>query len=184
MSIPKLIRDACNVALLRFEPLAHYVYPYWQPVFWLCVIGFTPAFFATKLEAVLPARMGFFLLWTWLETILITVFFTWWLQQGKRWNGEGSLFPLMVLIASLELAQPLLLIFPSDLAMSLNLLLLVYQLCVLVFGLAAATGAGLRHVFTGLMIYLPLAVMVWALASLTANWLGWLPMPADVAGVP
>lgn len=163
--------------MLRVKPLSHYAYQYWQPALWLTVLGALPAFFDDMLKVDIPQRLLFWIVLMWVQTLVVTAFFSWWLKVGERWKGGGSLFPLIVLVASTELIEPIISLLPDDLGTFMEVVVLIAQLVILVRALAVATGSGVQHVVTGLFIYLPTAALIFLLAFQVLVSLDWAAIP-------
>lgn len=179
-----LFKDAIDLACFRVKPVSHYAYTWWQPVLWLTVLGALPALGATDLKASVPVLMVFFIAMTWLQALALTLFFAWWLKLGKRWGGQGTLFPLVVLATSSQLLEPLLSAVPPSMVLPLTGLLAFYQIAVLTQALNKATGVGMKHVLLGLLAYLPTALILGLLALSIAGKAGWLPpLPAEAVPV-
>lgn len=173
----KLLQDALEVATLRVKPLSNYAYQYWQPVLWLTLLGALPAFFDDLLTTDVPQRLLFWIVLTWVQALVMTAFFSWWLKQGDRWKGGESLFPLIVLVTSTEIVEPLIDLLPEDLKMIVAIFLLIAQMVILVRALAVATGSGIQHVVSGLIIYLPTAVLIFLVALNIAASVDWIATP-------
>jgi len=173
----KLLQDALEVAMLRVKPLSHYTYEYWQPMLWLTLVGALPAFFDDMLKVDMPQRLLFWVVLTWIQTLVMTAFFSWWLKLGERWKGGGSLFPLVVLVTSTEVVEPFIDLLPDDLKMGVTLFVLIVQLVVLVRALTVATGSTVQHVVSGVFVYLPTAMLIFLLSLQVLVSLDWVATP-------
>lgn len=174
--------DALDLARFRVRPLSHYGYVWWLPLAWLTLLGALQAVFGSDLQASLPVRLPFAVCLAWVQAMLLALFFGWWLKLGKRWSGEGSLFPLVVLCSSAQLFQPVIALLPEPLQLPVIALLAFYQLAVWVVACARATGVTIGYVIGGLFAYLPTALIL-ALVSLSiASSAGWLPDPPTQPG--
>ena len=92
----------------------------------------------------MPVRLPFAVCLAWVQAMLLALFFGWWLKLGKRWSGEGSLFPLVVLCSSAQLFQPVIALLPEPLQLPVIALLAFYQLAVWVVACARAGAAPSR----------------------------------------
>lgn len=180
--MPKFVRDALDLLRFRFYPLKHYVYPAWQPLAWLLLVGIVGGLAAQEFQADILERILFFAGLNLVETMLMSTWLmVWWRWILKR-PISGSLFPLVVLASSAQLFEPLIQLFPDNLAMVLALPLAIYGLCVLVAGVAAALAERRLFVVLAIMAYLPVALTLLHLATTLALNLGWIVL--DVTTLP
>lgn len=170
----KLLTDAFDIACFRIRPLDHYGYPFWQPMLWLSLLA-TVTLFDSQLEASLPEQFLFYQALVWANTLLMTLFLAWWLRLGKRWNGEGSLFPIVVLCQSANLLVPLVIMLDPVARFVCLLALLIYKISLLVVALSRSTGVGRAHVGMGLLAATPTLLIVFLISQQFALQSGWMP---------
>ncbi|MEH6459640.1 hypothetical protein [Chitinimonas sp. JJ19] len=176
-----LFKDAIDLACFRVKPVSHYAYTWWQPVLWLTVLSVLPALGVPENKAGITVPVGLLVAVTWLHALALTFFFGWWLKLGDRWDGQGSLFPLIVLASSSQLIAPLLNMIPPAVGIPISGVLVFYRLSVLINSLSKATGVEIKHVLVGLLLYLPTVFIVVLLALMLASPAGLLPpLPTDV----
>lgn len=170
----KLLTDAFDLARFRVRPLDHYGYPFWQPMLWLSLLAGLQLF-GSQIEASVPEQLLFYEASAWTITLLLSLFLAWWLRLGKRWSGEGTLFPILVLCQSLDLLIPLTMALdPVGQAFS-KLLLLCYQIAVMVVALSRSTGVSRAHVGMGLLAATPTLLIVLLIGQQFAMQAGWMP---------
>jgi hypothetical protein len=178
--MPQFFLDAFDIALFRAKPLDRYAYDWRIPVVWLTLLGCLPALDAGEFHASVAERLVFFIALTWAHAVLLSVFLGWWLRLGKRWQGEGSLFPLVVLVNSTALLMPVLAMVPdAGFGLAFGVLGL-YQAAVLVHALMRSTGVKLGRAVLGVLAFLPTALLLWVLATQLAVNAGWI----DVSDLP
>ncbi|QNM97695.1 hypothetical protein [Chitinimonas koreensis] len=169
--------DALDLARFRVRPLSHYGYAWWLPLAWLTLLSVLQALFGSELKASLPVRLVFVVGFAWVQALLLALFFGWWLKLGKRWSGEGSLFPLVVLCSSAQLFEPAIGLLSEAMQLPVIVLLAFYQLAVWVVACSRATGVTVGYVIGGLFAYLPTALILALLSLSIASSAGWLPDP-------
>ncbi len=170
----KFIRDAFDLLRFRFHPLEHYIYPAWQPLAWLGLIGVVGALGAQEFQAGLPSRIAFFVVLNLLETLLMSAWLMGWWRWVLKRPFEGSLFPLVVLASSTQLLEPLSGFLPDSMALAFAFPLAVYGVFLLVASVANALGERRALVVLAIIAYLPVALTLLHLAmSLALDW-GWV----------
>ena len=175
----KFLLDALDLARFRAKSLDHYVYDWRLPILWVTLLGLLPALGPSVLQQGVFGRALFCIGLTWAQALLITLFFTWWLKLNGRWNGVGSLFPVVALADSGSLLAPLFDLLPDDIALPAIMLFALYQTAVLVSALSRTTGVKLGHTLLGLLAFLPTAFMLAIMAFQLCISLGWIiPPPA------
>ncbi|MDK2125852.1 hypothetical protein [Parachitinimonas caeni] len=181
----KLLSDALSLALLRVKPLSHYVYPFWLPMVWLTLIAAMMSPGLPLLNASLPAKFLVVAIVQWVEVLVLTFVMSWWLKLGNRWNGDGSLFPLIVVASTVQLLG--IAVSALDLV-PLALIAAIYRLVVLVHAIAGATGVRKSYVVGGILVFLPVAVVVTLILAQIAVGTGMIELdpamfgPADLPG--
>ncbi|XLM21985.1 hypothetical protein MKD33_09105, partial [Chromobacterium piscinae] len=108
-----LIDDLFDLLRLRVKPLAAYQYVWWQPALLLTLLGAVSSGDTTELGSNVAGRIGFMVVFTWLETVLFARFIGFWLRWGKAELG-GSLFGLVVVASGLQFIEPLTSWLPDD----------------------------------------------------------------------
>lgn len=185
--MPPIIQDAFDIARFRVKTLEHYVYDWWQPVLWLTALAALPAFTAIGRVDQLGSLMLLAVALNWVQALVFTFFFGWWIKKDPHWQGQGTLFPLIVLSTTAQLSGLLLAAVPDGLLILAMLAVLFYQFAVLIHALATATGVPKKHLVNGLLIYLLVCVaisMVLAIVAVQAGWISAPPPAAAPARVP
>lgn len=183
--MPKFVRDVLDLLRFRFHPLAHYVYPAWQTLLWLSLIGVVGGLAAYEFQAGVLARIAFFIALNVTETIVLSAWLmAWWRWVLKR-PVQGSLFPLVVLANSAQLLEPVLRLFPETVALALVFPLALYGMLLLIGAVATALDERRFLVFVAILAYLPIALALVQLSmNLTVGW-GWVEMAvAPAANTP
>ncbi|MBV1776957.1 hypothetical protein KSF73_14660 [Burkholderiaceae bacterium DAT-1] len=175
----QILDDALDFSAFRFRSLDHYVYPAWQPLLWLAAIATVNALGAGELRADVVDRTVFFIVLYLLSTSAAALFFQRFCRASHRWREPGSLFPLMVLVSSIEIFQPLGALLPYDAGFILSLMLLGYQLVLLARGLQASTGLPMPYITKGVLLFIPIMLAIILLASAIIDLAGWIPAPFD-----
>ncbi|AUH51626.1 hypothetical protein CXB49_12750 [Chromobacterium sp. ATCC 53434] len=177
-----LIDDVLDLLRLRVKPLAAYQYPLWQPALLLTALGLIASGDTAELGGNIAGRIGFMVLFTWLETLLFTRFMTFWLKLGK---GElsGSLFGLVVVASGLQFLEPLTSWLPGDAAQVIDVLLSILGLVVLVNALVKVSGVSVLRVLAGVVLFAPLALLLLAMTLSAAQQAGWVDLPADMVAM-
>jgi len=193
--MPKFLTDLLDALRLRFQPLAHYIYPAWQPVGALLLVGFFVGAGAMGLNAGVLERAGFMMAVNLLQIVLLTFWLMiWWRFVLKR-PVQGSLFPLVALVNSahflIVLASMLILVLiapasPESLLLTVAVTVMGLGLWV-VFLTVAAVAAALNErrvtVLLALLAYLPTALSISQISmGLMLDW-GWVVMPT-MPGMP
>lgn len=183
--MPKFLIDLFDVLRLRFQPLAHYVYPAWQPVGALLLVGFIGGAGAMGMKAGLIERAGFMMAMNLLQIVLLTFWLMiWWRFVLKR-PVQGSLFPLVALVNSahflIVLAAILVLVLMAPISVELLMLTIMGLGLWVLFLTIAAVAAALNErrvtVLLALLAYLPTALSISQIAmGLMLDW-GWVVMP-------
>lgn len=182
--MPKFIRDVLDLLRFRFHPLAHYVYPAWQSLLWLALIGVVGGLAAHEFRSGLLARIAFFTALNLIETIVLSAWLmAWWRWVLKR-PIQGSLFPLVVLANSAQLLEPVLQLFPDSIALALVFPLALYGMLLLIGAVASALGERRFVVFIAILAYLPIALALLQVSmNLTVGW-GWVDVTMPVSAPP
>ncbi|MGQ5523412.1 hypothetical protein ACUHMQ_09135 [Chitinimonas sp. PSY-7] len=175
--MPPIFQDALDIARFRVKALEHYVYDWWQPVLWLTVLAALPAFTAIGRTDNLAALVVLAIAINWVQVLLFTFFFGWWVKRHKDWRGQGSLFPLVVLSTTTQLTGLLLPLIPGLLLTVAMLAMLFYQFSVLIHALAISTGLPKRHMVNGLLLYFVMCILIAILLAIVALQAGWIRMP-------
>ena len=180
----QFVEDLLDLIRLRVKPLLHYSYPWWQPALLVTLLGVFSAAMAEQFSAPPEGRILFFVALNWLELLLMANFFDWWLRQGNRWKGEGSLLPLLAVAQGIQVLEPLLSWLPDDVGVPVSLLLAAYSVVVLINALTVATHVARTHVIGGILLFTPIALALYLSMMLLANSLGWIPDPPEPAAKP
>ncbi len=170
----KFARDVLDLLRFRFYPLNHYVYPAWQPLAWVVLIGVVGALGAYEFQAGLMSRIVFFVILNLIETLLMSFWLMGWWRWIVRRPFEGSLFPLVVLASSTQLLEPITQLFPESLRMTVALPLAIYGVVLLVSAVAKALEERRILVVLAIIGYLPIALTLLHFAmGLALDW-GWV----------
>ncbi|MBV8657911.1 MAG: hypothetical protein JO142_08845 [Burkholderiales bacterium] len=173
----KFLLDAFDLARFRAKSLDHYVYDWRLPIFWVTLLGLLPALEPSALHLGLLGRIVICVGLAWGRALLITLFFTWWLKLNGRWNGVGSLFPIVVLADSGSLLVPLFSLLPDEIALTAIMPFGLYLVAVLVNALSRTTGVKLGHTLLGLLAFLPTAFMLAIMTIQLSISMGWIIPP-------
>jgi hypothetical protein len=175
----RLIDDFISLLRFRVGPLEQYQYPRWLPALLLTVLGLVASGGTGELGNNIVGRMGFMLLFTWLETLLFAQFMTIWLRLAK-WQPTASLFGLIVLCNSLQFFEPLTSWLPDDAALGADLALSLLTIALLVNSLAVVSGVRRIRVLLGVMLFAPVAMLTLAMCLQLSSSLGWVSIPQDM----
>ncbi|PHV11711.1 hypothetical protein [Chitinimonas sp. BJB300] len=182
--MPPIFQDALDIARFRVKALEHYVYEWWQPVLWLTVLAALPAFTAIGRVPSVGFLALLAIILSWVQVLMFTFFFSWWVKRHKDWRGQGSLFPIVVLSTTVQLIGLVLPLIP-DAVLSLGLLAIWgYQICILVHALTVSTGLPRRHLVNGLLLYFVGCVLLAVLLAIVALQAGWIRPPPAAGKVP
>lgn len=176
----KILHDAIDLLLMRFQPLPAYHYPQWQIVAVLLLVALAAAPVA-GLHAALPAVVALLFCQALVQSLILSRFFQSWLRlsfsDNKKmmspWDGQGSLFTLFVLLQASDLVLPLLLWVDGPTRAMVYVGLQVYVLVVTVRALMASTGASLPVAVGGMLLVVPMLVLAGLLFNLLAQGWGW-----------
>lgn len=175
----KFLSDVWCVLRFDFKPLSHYVYPAWQPLAWLALICIVGGVFS-PFEVSLLARVLFTLIATGLGMALQTLWVMSWQRYIRGKPVTGSLFPLIVILATPQL---LIAALPA-LSLSENVLLLVlggtalYSVVLGVIGLAEVLDEPGWRIVVVMLGFLPFFMLYTnLLIGLALHW-GWIALPA------
>ncbi|MDR3428585.1 hypothetical protein [Silvimonas sp.] len=172
--IPRFLRDALDVSLLRSKTLPEYSYPVWLPALWLTLIGVAGAWANDDFLAAWPIRLGFFILVNWLEAILTALWLMLWFKVIDKKPVEGSLFPLVVLSSTPQLLVPVFAAMPDPVG-SLGLMAVgIYGVVVMIRAVMGATGQKLTSVVIAVLSFIPVALLLVGGAMTLANEFGWI----------
>jgi hypothetical protein len=174
-----LFDDALDLVRFRVRPLQYYQYSFWQPALLLTALGFIASAGADGLGDNVEGRVAFFLLFTWLETLLFTQFMGLWLRLGK-WKPSGSLFGLVVAANSVQILEPLTSWLPDDVALVGAFALSVLTITILVHALTAVSGVSRLRVLVGVLLFSPLAMMLMGSTLSLAASLDWVQVPPEL----
>jgi hypothetical protein len=177
--MPQFFLDALDLARFRGKSLDRYTYDWRIPLLWMTALGCLPAFDSGQFTATFAERLVFWVGLTWAHSIAMSLFIGTWVRQGKRWQGNGSFFPLVVLITSSNLfLAPLLILLVAgssgELLPIALLAMLVYHVAVFVHALKRATGISTGHALMGRAMFLLVEFVLLVLASQLALGLGWI----------
>ncbi|OHX14682.1 hypothetical protein [Chromobacterium sphagni] len=177
-----LIDDVLDLLRLRVKPLAVYQYPWWQPALLLTLLGLIASGDTAELGGNIAGRIGFMVLFTWLETVFFTRFITFWLRLAK---GEltAPLFGLVVVASGLQFVEPLTSWLPDDMAAGADVALSLFGLVVLVNALSVVSTVSRLRVMLGVALFMPLALVLLAATLSFAKTAGWVELPADMVAM-
>ncbi|MDN0073793.1 hypothetical protein QU481_02645 [Crenobacter sp. SG2303] len=173
-----LIDDAINLVRLKVAPLEHYQYPFWKLAIALTLLGVIAGAGVPELGSG-GGRVLFFVLFTWLETVLFARFIGWWLRQAG-WRTPLPLLGLVVACNGLQLLMPLLSWLPDDVAQAISLALSLASLYVLVNALSRVTKVARVRVALGVLAFAPVALGLMMLTLTLSASLGWVNVPSDL----
>jgi len=172
-----LLGDVFDLYRFRVKALPAYQYPLWQIALLLTAVGVVASAGAPELGSYLPGRIGFCVLYNWLETLLFAGFIGVWLRMA-RWRLCRPLLSLVVLASGSQLLEPLANWFPDDVGTAVLLLLMFYSLVVLCNALSRVSGVRRTRVVLGVLLFSFLSAFLmqgsWTLASRA----GWVDAPA------
>lgn len=174
-----LFDDTLDLVRFRVRPLQYYQYSFWQPALLLTVLGIIASAGAEGLGDNVEGRVAFFLLFTWLETLLFTQFMGLWLRLGK-WKPSGSLFGLVVAANGLQIIEPLTSWLPDDAALAGAFALSLLTIMVLVHALATVSGVSRKRILLGVLLFSPLAMMLMGSTLSLAASLDWVKVPEEL----
>nr|WP_233201175.1 hypothetical protein [Chromobacterium alticapitis] len=174
--------DVFDLLRLRVKPLAAYQYPWWQPALLLTALGLIASGDTAELGSNIAGRIGYMVLFTWLETLFFTRFIGFWLRLAKG-EATGSLFGLVVVASGLQFIEPLTSWLPEDVSSGADMLLSMAGLVVLVNALSKVSGVSKLRVLAGVVLFAPLALVLLAATLSLANALGWVDLPADMVAM-
>lgn len=174
----KFVLDALDMLRLRFYPQSHYVYPAWQPLAWIVLIGIVGALGASEFQAGLIERIVFFVVLNLAETLLMSFWLMGWWRWVLKRPFEGSMFPIVAMASSSQLLEPLTFLLPDSLAMAFAFPLAVYGVFLLVAAVARALEERRILVVLAIIAYLPIALTLLHMAMSFALDLGWVVAPS------
>ncbi|MBI3144749.1 MAG: hypothetical protein HYZ18_05675 [Pseudogulbenkiania sp.] len=174
-----LFDDALDLVRFRVRPLQYYQYSFWQPALLLTALGIIASAGAEGLGDNVQGRVAFFLLFTWLETLLFTQFMGLWLRLGK-WKPSGSLFGLVVAANGLQIIEPLTSWLPDDAALAGAFALSLLTIMVLVHALATVSGVSRKRILLGVLLFSPLAMLLMGSTLSLAASLDWVKVPEEL----
>lgn len=182
--MPPFLRDVFSVLRFDFKPLGHYVYPAWQPLAWLTLIGVVAGIGTTEFQAALPVRIAFFVGLNWVEAIGQVLWLMAWQRYLRKKPVTGSLFPVLVIAGSPQLLAPALTLLPESYFMTGFVLLLVYSFGLLVMALAEALEEAGWRIVLALLAFSPIAFTILSVAMSFAMSQGWIVPPAELVALP
>ncbi|MBA8734952.1 hypothetical protein [Chromobacterium violaceum] len=174
-----LIDDVLDLLCLRVKPLAAYQYVWWQPALLLTLMGAVSSGDTAELGGNIAGRIGFMVLFTWLQTLLFARFMGVWLRWGKGEVG-GSLFGLVVVASGLQVVEPLTSWLPGDAARVADILLSLLGLVVLVNALSKVSQVSVTRTLVGVVLFAPLSLLLLATTLSFAKTAGWVELPPDM----
>ncbi|AAQ59601.1 hypothetical protein [Chromobacterium violaceum] len=174
-----LIDDVLDLLRLRVKPLAAYQYVWWQPALLLTLMGAVSSGDTAELGGNIAGRIGFMVLFTWLQTLLFARFMGVWLRWGKGEVG-GSLFGLVVVASGLQVVEPLTSWLPGDAARVADILLSLLGLVVLVNALSKVSQVSVTRTLVGVVLFAPLSLLLLATTLSFAKTAGWVELPPDM----
>lgn len=177
----KILHDAIDLLLLRFQPLPAYRYPAWQVLALLLLVALATAPVA-GLDTDLGSATAFQLAQALVQCLILSRFFQSWLRlsfsDNKKpmspWDGQGSLFTLFALLQASDILLPLLLWIDPQTGVLLYSTLQVYVLVVMVRALMATTGVSWPAAVGGMLLVVPTLVLALFLFRLLAQGWGWV----------
>lgn len=190
--MPKFLHDLLDLLRLRFHLLTQYVYPAWQPVGALLLLGFVCGAGMLGLKAGLIERAAFMIVLNFLQVVLLTFWLMFWWRFVLKRPVQGSLFPLIALVSSAQfliaLATTLMMAVLAPLAPGQFMLIIAALGFACLFLMVAAIASALNErriiVLLALFAYFPTALSLSQIAlGLMLNW-GWMEMPPNIAAIP
>lgn len=180
--MPKFFCDMLDVLRLRFKPLSSYVYPSWQPLAWLVLIGVIGGVDAQVFKTGVIERIAFFVTLNLAEALLLSVWLMVWWRYVLNRPVQGSLFPLVTLATSVQLLELFTRLLPDDIALYAAVSLAFYGVFVLMSSVAAALNEKRGTVLLALLAYLPAAMGLFQIAmgmALKWSWIDLSTLPAQ-----
>ncbi|SUX55909.1 hypothetical protein [Chromobacterium vaccinii] len=174
-----LIDDVLDLLRLRVKPLAAYQYAWWQPALLLTLMGAVSSGDTAELGGNIAGRIGFMVLFTWLQTLLFARFMGVWLRWGKG-EVSGSLFGLVVVASGLQFVEPLTSWLPGDAAKVIDILLSLLGLVVLVNALSKVAQVSVMRTLAGVVLFAPLSLLLLAATLSFAKTAGWVELPQEM----
>ncbi|MEW9900222.1 hypothetical protein ABWL39_16500 [Chitinivorax sp. PXF-14] len=171
----QLFDDLLNLARFRVKPLGEYRHPAWQLALLVTVMGVFSAAVSEDFEAPLLVKIGFFVFFEWITLLLLNTFFSWWLRQGDNWQGNESLWPLLVLANGVNLLTPVIAWFDAPFDAVVAMGLAIYSVVILINALTQATQVRRAHVIGGVLLFTPMAFILYVLVMVVASGFGWIP---------
>lgn len=179
----KFLDDIWCVLRFDFKPLSHYIYPAWQPLFWMLLIGVMGGLLG-DLQAGPLTRALFSLVVFAIEVILQTVWIMLWQRYIRRKPVEGSLFPLVVILNTPQLlGAVLLLLVPNGMVLPLMVLVALYSLVLSVMAIAEVLEESGWRIVLALLCFAPIGFLMLNVALGVAVKAGWLILPTASAAI-
>jgi hypothetical protein len=176
--MPTLIADVVDLYLFRVKSLPAYRYPWWQVALFLTALGFVASGSAPELGHFLPGRIGFCILYSWLESLLFAIYLGVWLRMG-RFSCNRSLLSLVMLSSGIQLLQPLVSWLPQDVGNIALVLLMLYSFLVLCHALVTVSGMRRVRVICGVVLFSLLSALLLQSTWYLSSRLGWVDAPAS-----
>jgi hypothetical protein len=171
-----LFGDVLDLYLFRVKSLAAYRYPWWQVALFLTALGVVASGSSPELGRFLPGRIGFCILYSWLESLLFAVYLGVWLRMG-RFRMNRSLLSLVMLSSGIQLLQPLVSWLPEDVGNIALVLLMLYSFLVLCHALVTVSGMRRVRVLCGVLLFSLLSgILLQSTWYLTSRF-GWVDAP-------
>ncbi len=175
----RLVQDALDLMRFRVRPIGHYQYPLSAVILWLLCLGLASALVADTFTGGMANRLAFFMAVNVVESGLLAWFMAWWLRQSG-WQGQESLFGLVVLSHTPQLLEPLLLAVPAPLDSFLAFGLAAWGITILVQALHLTTAMTRGRVIVGMILFMPIAVFALSLMLGAAAHQGWISLPQEL----
>ncbi len=182
--MPPIFQDALDIARFRVKALEHYVYEWWQPVLWLTVLAASPVLRDIGRVPNWEILVLFSIVLNWVLILMFTFFIVWWVKRHNGWQGQGSLFPVVVLASTPQLINALIPFEQNLFLILIVLALLFYQFTVLIHALAISTGLPRRYMVNGLLLFMISCTLLFILLMVIAFKAGWIRPPPAAGKVP
>jgi hypothetical protein len=173
----QFLTDIRDVLRFEFRPLTHYVYPAWQPLLWMVLIGVIGGV-AGDLKAGPLTRASFSLGVFAVEAILQTVWIMLWQRYLRRKPVQTSLFPLVIILNTPQLLGGLaLMVAPAAIYLPMMVLVALYSLVLSVMALAETLDESGWRIVLALLCFAPIGFLVLNMALGVAINAGWIILP-------
>ena len=169
------VLDLCR---FRVRPLAAYRLPFWQIAVMISLLGLVTSAGSPELGTWLPGRIGFCVVYNWVETLLFAVFLSLWLRMHPL-RPSWEMVSLLTLASACQLFAPLLDWLPDDVAGGAFLVLMLYSLLVLCNALVRISGMRRLRVVIGVLLFSAVSACLMQMSWYWAGQHGWVKQPAS-----